>query len=122
MFLDTILKDIRDQACRHIFKGMYCGHRGVNPYFFLQSCANTSQPSDCCAWGNLLGSLRSESCQQFPSWGRVIFMGRSLCSKSYREGTAQSCQHGRQILRNALWCNGPCKDKWNSHAFKNSNK
>lgn len=32
VFLGTILKDTKDQACRHVFKGMYCEHAGINLY------------------------------------------------------------------------------------------
>jgi len=94
IFLGTALKNITDQACRQICKGMYCVRAGINPYLFLQRCSNTvAQPRGCCAWGSLRGCLGSGSCHELPCPGRVICMGSSCCCKRLQRGNGGwSCE------------------------------
>lgn len=58
----------------------------IHIYFYKHTQTQVSPVT--CAWGHLLGSLRSESCHQFPSWGQVICMGRSLCSEHLQRGNS----------------------------------
>lgn len=99
-------------------KACICAHRGVIHISFYKDVQTQVSPS---AWGNFLGSLRSENCHHCPagdSWsaweGPFVLRGTEREQHSHVSTGGKCCK--------MPFGNGPCKDKQNSQAFKNSNK
>lgn len=109
MFLGTILKDVRDQACRHILKVCIVDIEVLIHNYFYKDVQTQVSPVTVVSGGT-----------SWDVWGpRVVSSspaGDGWCAREApfvlspcREGAAQSRQHRRQILQNALWCMAPAR-------------